>query len=329
MPLSRHPIAALAAFAWLASSASPGFPAEWNQVVFREDFAGSGAPDPADWIVNHPGSFWWLQGRTQFPDPGTTTGPFPYVQGGVCIIEHHLYNPWDLAEVNVAFLGGEIRTQREFEPDRAWRIEARVKSDVYPDGLVSSFFSYGFDGSNADEIDFEFVSKQTNDAVTWPGGDPVLTNPWNESVEKPEYVAPDGLDVSGWNTFRIYWDPVLRRVDWTWLDPVHGETTLRSETLASAVPDEAMQLYFNFWAPNASWGDAYSASLQPVSDPGQNVIWRYRIDWIEVRSQGPAAAPVPLLPGWGAVVIGGVVLVLLSAGPIRRGSGPSRAPPGE
>jgi hypothetical protein len=271
--------------------------------------------------VNHPGYFWWTQGRTQFPDPGTTTGPFPHRQDGACVIEHHLYNPWDLAEVNVAFLGGEIWTQLELEPDRAWRVEARVKSDAYPDGLVTSFFSYGFDGSNADEIDFEFVSKQTNDDVAWPGGDPVLTNAWNETVEKPEYVAPDGLDVTEWNTFRIYWDPVLRRVDWTWLDPVNGETTLRSETVASAVPDEAMQVYFNFWAPAASWPDAYSASLQPVSEPGQNVIHSYRIDWIEVRAQGePAALPVPLLPGWALTV-----LALLSAGLFRRGSGPSRA----
>ncbi len=268
--------------------------------------------------MNHPGQFWWVQGRTQFPDPGTTTGPFPSVAGGICTIEHHLYNPWDLAEVNVAFLGGEIRSVREFEPDRVWRIEARVKSDAYPDGLVTSFFSYGFDGSNADELDFEFVSNATNDATTWPAGDPVLTNTWNETIEKPEYVAPAGLDLTEWNTFRIYWDPIARRVDWTWLDPVHGETWLRSETVASAVPDEAMQVYFNFWAPAASWADAYSASLQPVSDPGQNEIHHYSIDWVEVRTQAEPA-PVPALSGWASALLA-LTLVTLIRLASRRGA---------
>ena len=317
MAPSRHRIAALAAVALLVLCAPGGSAAAWDEVAFRHDFDESGTPDPAVWIVNHPGFFFWVQGRTQFPDPGTTTGPFPSVAGGVCTLEHHLYNPWDLAEVNLFFLGGEIRTVREFEPDRAWRIEARVKSDAYPDGLVTSFFSYGFDGSNADELDFEFVSNATNDEATWPGSDPVLTNTWNETVEKPEYVAPAGLDLTEWNTFRIYWDPVARRVDWTWLDPVAGETWLRSETVASAVPDESMQVYFNFWAPAATWPDAYSVSLEPVSDPGQNVIHRYRIDWIEVRTQGEQAGPtpVPVLPGG---VFGALALTLIVAACTRR-----------
>ncbi len=95
---------------------------------------------------------------------------------------------------------------------------------------------------------------------------------------------------------------------------------------ASAVPDEVMQMYFNFWAPAESWPDAYSASLQPVSVPAQNVIYRYRIDWVEVRTQGAPAAAVPLLPVWSAVVFAALALAALIVVLNRRGSGPSPGP---
>jgi hypothetical protein len=69
---------------------------------------------------------------------------------------------------------------------------------------VTSFFEYGFDGAESDEIDFEFVSNKKNDDVTTPNGAPVLTNTYNESSQKPQYVSPEGLDLAVWNTFRIY-----------------------------------------------------------------------------------------------------------------------------
>ena len=53
-----------------------------------------------------------------------------------------------------------------------------------------------------------------------------------------------------------------------------------------------MALYFNFWAPNAAWQDAYDESLQPVSDPALNEVYSYEIDYVEVRTQGPACGDV-------------------------------------
>ena len=282
------------------------FGASWNTVVFRHDFDTSvgDPPDPSVWVVNHPDEWWWVQGRTHFPDPLSTTGPFPRVdeEGGTrfCVIEHHHYNPWDLGTPNTTFLGGEIHTIQEFEPNTGYRIEARVRSPAYPDGLVTSFFEYGFDGAKSDEIDFEFVSNQTNDDVTYPNGDPVLTNIWNESsstalVQEPQYVAPSGLDLTQWNTFRIYWHPTLGRADWSWVDSIEGETWLRSETDPSCIPDEPMALYFNFWAPLPSspigtpcsppfdW-DAYDAGLQPVNDSGSDQTSLYEIDYAEART---------------------------------------------
>jgi hypothetical protein len=319
----KRAIAALACACLLLSSAG-AFAQAWNTVVFRDDCDGStgSPPDSSAWLVNHPGSWWWVQGRTHFPDPLSTTGPFPHVDGGVCVIEHHHYNPWDLGDPNTTFLGGEIRTVMEFDPDRSYRFEARVRSNAYPGGLVTSFFLYGYDGAKSDEIDFEFLSNKTNDDVTYPDGDPLLTNTWNESAQDPVLVPVDGLDLSQWQVFRIYWYPDIHRIDWTWLDPVGGETLLRREEDVAFVPDESMALYFNFWAPDSSWPDAYDASLQPVNDPGSDQTYLYEIDYAEARIR---SENVPALSNQGlitmavlTVAIGGLLIRLRQVGTARR-----------
>jgi hypothetical protein len=293
---------------------TPAIGTSWDRVVFRDD---CDVLDPDVWIVNHPGQWWWTQGRSHFPEPSTPP-PSPRAEGGVCVLEHHLYDPWDLADPNTVFLGAELRSVREFAPDGPLRFEARVRTVASPDGLVTSFFLYGYDGADSDEIDFEFVSNQTNDAATWPNGDPVLTNTWNESFQLPAYVPPQGLfDLTQWNTFRITWWPGEHRVEWAWVDPEGGETLLRSETDAFFVPDEPMAVYFNFWAPTASWPDAYDATLQPVNAPQQNTIHRYEIDYLEVRA---SSAPVPALTDGSRaalavmVAVAGVLSLLLRAG---------------
>ena len=307
----------------------------WDTVVLRDDFDYCpGPPDPNKWIINHPDAepplnpWWWTRGRTHFPDPTpkpdsgwqgwVPTGEFPRVERvqkgdeeiGVCVIEHHLFNPWDSPDddetVPRTFLGGEIHTVQEFDPNRSYRIEARVRSRGHPSGLISSFFLYGDDGPpdpRNDEIDFEFVSKLTHDNTTYPDGDPVLTNTWNESFERPEYVMPPGLDLTEWNTFRIYWYPQPDAscpsggcVEWSWLDPVNRETWLRTEANTFFVPDEPMNVYFNFWAPcyiswNPDcnpWDDAADPDLQAVNTPCQNEVYRYEIDYVEVRVPGQA-----------------------------------------
>ena len=104
--MSRSITVLACACALLSSAGAVADP--WNTVVFRDDCDGAtgSPPDPIAWVVNHPGSWWWVQGRTHFPDPLSTTGPFPHVDNGVCVIEHHHYNPWDLGDPNTTFLGG-------------------------------------------------------------------------------------------------------------------------------------------------------------------------------------------------------------------------------
>ncbi|NOT00652.1 MAG: family 16 glycosylhydrolase [Phycisphaerales bacterium] len=241
------------------------------------------------------------------------------MENGILVIEHHLFNPYDLPfddeTVPRTFLGGEIHTVQEFDPSMSYCIEARVISHASPNGLVTSFFTYGYDSGRSDEIDFEFLSNKTNDDTTYPGGDPLLTNPWNESHQCPECVIPAGLDLTKWNTFRIYWYPQPDAkcpaggcIQWWWLDPVNGETWLRTEEVDSCVPDEPMALYFNFWAPCYTgwgngcgpWDEAADANLQPVNTVGQNQIYRYEIDYVEVRARPHGLTESAKLPALGA-----------------------------
>lgn len=256
---------------------------QWGNVVLRDDFDGPGStPDTDTWVVNHPDSFWWVQGRTFFPSPiHHPAAPFPYLNDGKCVIQHHLHNPYHLGTPKTTFLGGEIRTVMQFDPSRIYRFEARVRCNTYPGGLVTSFFTYGYDGSNSDEIDFEFLSKQTNDNSRWPAGDPVVVNTWDEGAQCPQYATDTSLDLAVWNTFRIYWH-AGERVDWTWINPGVGEVLLRTEA-SQCLPDQAMSLYFNFWAAQSDWADAHDAGLQPVSESGMNEIHTYEIDYVEVR----------------------------------------------
>jgi hypothetical protein len=147
-------------------------------------------------------------------------------------------------------------------------------------------------------VDFEFLSNKTNDDVNYPNGDPVQTNPWNESTwaeprQKPIYVEPNHLNLTDWNTFRIYWYPDQnRRVEWSWVDSNNVERLLRTETDAYYVADEPMSIYFNFWASDPGWREAYDANLQPVSDPNANQIYKYEIDYVEARIPQPACGDV-------------------------------------
>jgi hypothetical protein len=280
--------------------------APWDTVVFREDFAGTDGspPDPARWVVNHPGEWWWVQGRTLFPEPSiaapaTPTHWLPYIENNTCVFEHHLYNPFD--SNHLTFLGGEIHTLPGlgFQPGSAYRFEARVRSSTSSNGLVTSFFTYGYDGAKSDEVDYEFLSNRTNQYS--PNQDAVLLNSWNESSKTSDtYVWPTGLDLANWNVFRIYWYPAEHRVEWTWLDPSNGETLLHAETDPNFVPDEGMSLYFNFWAAGDIWGDAYDANLQPVSNPSLDQTFRFEVDYVEVS---PEPATLALLALGGLAVL--------------------------
>jgi len=278
------PAAASIAMAIVLSLAGPVIGEPWDTVLFRDDFDAAEISGD-DWVINNPDSDWWQPlGRTFFPNPTNHEGdPYPHIENDACVIEFHKHNHRHLDDPKTTFLSGEIHSVQQFAPDKDYRFEARVKSNASPGGLVTSFFLYGYDGAEADEIDFEFLSNKTNDNATYPLGDPVLTNTWDESRELPQYITKDGMDLSQWNTFRIYWYPEAQRVEWTWMDPAAGETLMRTETNAARIPDEPMSLYFNFWAPDDRWPEAYDPLLQPTQTPAEDETFTYEIDYTEVR----------------------------------------------
>jgi len=97
-------------------------------------------------------------------------------------------------------------------------------------------------------------------------------------------MPPSGIDLTEWQTFRIYWRPAARRVDWTWMRSNGDEVWLRSEDAVFWVPDEPMSLYFNIWAPTEAWREAYDEYLVPAQHPSGDEVYRYEIDYVEVST---------------------------------------------
>jgi len=283
----------LVAMVFVFGVSGPLLAAPWDTVLFRDDFTGpdSSLPDPNDWVIGHPGECWWVMGRTFFPTPDCHPGaPFPHIDSNACVITHYQYNSYDINpndpndpnHVKTTFLGGEIHTVMEFEPNTCYRFEARVPWPECPGGLVASFYTYGYDEPNtdSDEIDFEFLSNEVFD----PNHE-VLTNTWDDSVQCPNQVPIPELDPNQWQVFRIYWCPDSH-VEWKWMDPNGDERSLRVEP-TNCLPDEAMNVYFNFWAPDSGWPKAYDGNLVPDQDPN-GASYEYWIDYVEVCVPEPA-----------------------------------------
>ena len=250
--------------------------------IFRDDFSGSSL-DTSNWNIGT-----WQLGRTRLNFT-------PQVTAGIVRLRHDTYNP---SNPGGTFRGSEIWSDARFDRGAGLEFEARVRTPVLPSGLVTSFFTYqAFNvGSQtfADEIDFEFLSKHVN--ASGPGFDPVLATTWNNynvngsnfgdpNVHSSLNVNVNGLDLTQFNTIKFRW--LADRVQW-----YVNDVPIR--TAKQAVPDIAAPIRANFWAPSTDWPDAYSSTLQPVSNPAQNTTHLYDIDYIAVRTLfEPVSASAP------------------------------------
>ncbi len=241
-------------------------------VLFREDFNGT-TLDPTKWSLGT-----WLLGRTQL-------GNSPVVTAGMARLKFDTFNP---ANPGGSFLGTEIGTKAAFSCGTGIELEARVRVNSLPSGLVTSFFTYVWRETGgirySDEIDFEFLSKQINSSTAT--SDPVLTTTWSDwNNTTPVYTDPNhynsqsvnitGLNLTQFNTILIRWLP--DRVEWR----VNGQ---HIRTATTAVPDEATNVRLNFWAPVSSWSDGYSSKLVPARNGRQNKTYYYDVDYVEVRT---------------------------------------------
>lgn len=228
-------------------------------VVFRDDFNGA-ALDTTKWGLGT-----WTLGRTQL-------GNSPVVAGGIARLPFDTYG----------FKGTEIWTKALFSRGRGLEIEAQVRLNHLPNGLVTSLFTYNTSGNLSDELDIEILTKQVNLVA---GGDPILMTTWNDWNEAtptygdgihhwsfPTFVA--GLDVNAWHAYTIRWVP--GRTDWL-LDGILIATSTKAQ------PDLDTHVRLNFWAPASGWTDAYDPALKPARRTRDNVRYFYDVDWVEVR----------------------------------------------
>jgi hypothetical protein len=171
-------------------------------------------------------------------------------------------------------------------------------------GLVASLFTFALlPGSVRDEIDVELL---TNDLSA--GRERFLTNVFeDDDFSVPgdlHFVEVAGFDPSGWNEYEIQWLP--SRVRWL----LNG-VLVREEN--DTLPDAPSTVRLNFWAPSATFPDAYDAKLQPASSVKANQTFHYEIDFVEVER----LTPVPSLSKHGLL---GLALLLLVAGTAQRRS---------
>jgi lysophospholipase L1-like esterase len=241
-------------------------------ILFRDDFDGPGL-DAAKWSLGT-----WMLGRTRL-------GNSPVVSGGIARLKFDTFNA---ADPSRSFRGTEIFSHALFTRGQGIELEARVRVNAMPAGLVSSFFTYVFRQTGgvdySDEIDFEFLSKQI--ASSPATSDPVLTTTWNNwnnttqiytdpNTYNSQSVSVTGLNLAQFNTVLIRWLP--DRVEWR----VNGQLVRVATT---AVPDEATPIRLNFWAPASGWTDAYSNKLTPAKNVRQNQTYYYDVDYVEVRT---------------------------------------------
>jgi beta-glucanase (GH16 family) len=275
---NQHRVRCFALAAALAAVASHTSAAD----LFRDDFNGSSI-NFNQWSIGT-----WQLGRTFL-------GNTPAVTNGIASLKLDTYNAQHLG----SFKGTELWTNSQYaRGTNGLELEARVRVNSLPSGLVTSFFTYAartqFSPPLADEIDFEHLSKALNAAPA--GQKPILLTTWNDyktdgsnfgdpNVHSSVSVVANGWDPTQFHTYRIRW--LGNRVEW-YLD----DQLLRTAT--QAVSTDPQNVRINFWAPDSSWGDAYASSLTPTTNSAQNQSYFYDLDWVAMRdAYSPVSASAP------------------------------------
>lgn len=200
----------------------------------------------------------------------------------------------------LSFLGTEVKSNLRFARGNGVIFESRMRlSDANTLGLVNAFFAYGEKGTfgktpplSLDEIDHEMLTNTlfTTTPASWTNiyNDFVLPQDGNPSGDsyfdplKTEGSFKDlvpGFDPSGWNTYRIEWK--AGGVQWFINDKLIREDT------SVRVPDDALGVRFNIWAPSGppvGWTPAWSDSLKSAASAAENQDFAFDVDWVRVRT---------------------------------------------
>lgn len=193
-------------------------------------------------------------------------------------------------------LSTQITSLDRWKVGNGLEFETRLRADHLPPGLILGFFAYGDAGVwkntyQKTEADFELLTHQ--------GGKQVWTHVW-DNWNPLRLGANDGSmwgtagtnwNNGSWNIFKIRWYP--NRTEW-----ILNNRLIRSGQAVR--PGSPMGVWFNLWAPNPDWLDAYDAAIQPAPTAKERVTYAYDIDYVRVRRIPPA----PLSPGDSPSAIG-------------------------
>ncbi len=194
---------------------------------------------------------------------------YPSVSNGLLHLQFDTYNPTANPAGN-SFYGSEIFSRHTFERGDGLIMEIRARMVTPVKGLVGGAFLYKYfpETQNHSEIDFELLTNRPNQVQT-----NIYTNE-PLGIGHPEFNAMPQFDMTQFNTYRIEWLP--DRVRWLVNDQLVRENT-------TLVPNEALTLHLNFYAPECNWAIACDANLHPASSPENNKTYVFDIDWVRVK----------------------------------------------
>jgi hypothetical protein len=236
------------------------------QALFEDEFNGAQI-NTSQWDVHDNN---WFIGRTRF---GNT--PQLLTENGTSFARLMLdsYNP---QRPGMAFRGTEMWSRQQFVLANGVEYTARMRANNVPSGAVLAFFTYrqrdfGND-FDQEEIDFELLTKQANNAV-W-------LNSWKGVGNDDSILATANFNRNNWHVYKIRW--LHDKIEWL-IDDVLVRTT------SSRGIDDRMSVCFNMWVAESDWPQAYDAPLSPVSNSSQNTAASFDVDYIKVNRPAPLA----------------------------------------
>ncbi len=193
-----------------------------------------------------------------------------------------------------------------------FEFESRIRFSQSTPGIVGAFWTYANHGTSTDpntsnysshEIDIELLPKHSSNSywlVNYRGfnnsGGTGYSNPSLYSANSSPTLGPSAFDWTQWHDLKIRWVPDPSsgtgwRTDWFAKRPSDlSYSLLRSDKQAS--PDKWMTVRFNAWAPDSTFGVAYSNGSPASTDSANNKSYYLDVDWVKVTA-APAPAPSP------------------------------------
>lgn len=113
----------------------------------------------------------------------------------------------------------------------------------------------------------------------------------------PSFNLPSNFNWQGEHVWRIDWMPHSANY---FVDGIQ-----LGSTATDFIPQGSMQANMIAWGPGPEWSDAYSPSLQPVTDPLLNHRFVAYVDSVSVTPIPEPAQWLMLLIGLGVLIAGG------------------------